>query len=164
MRISILVAGLLISGLMNAQNYTRDAGLRVGDYFTLSYRQFIEEDMAVEGLLFFGRNGVTVTVLKEMFQPALGHISDNLYFQYGFGAHIGYRYTDRYKVLNRTYQLTDYRFSPLLGIDGMAGFEYRFPDFPVIVGVDIRPYFEYTTIQIFSLYLQSIGISIKYRF
>jgi len=164
MRISLLVAGLVISGLINAQNYTRDGGARVGDYFSLSYRQFIEDDMAVEGLLFFGRNGMSVTVLKEMFQPALGQVSDNLFFQYGFGAHIGYRYTDHYKVLNRTYQLIDYRFSPLLGIDGMAGFEYRFPDFPIIVGIDIRPYFEYSTIQIFSIYLQSFGLSIKYRF
>jgi len=53
---------------------------------------------------------------------------------------------------------------PLLGIDGLVGVEYRFPEFPALISLDMRPYFEYSTIQIFSIYLQSIGISFKYRF
>jgi hypothetical protein len=164
MRRILLVFGLFLTGIVNAQNYTREAGVRVGDFFSATYRQYIEEDQAAEGIMFIGRHGMTFTALKEHFQPALGNISENLYFQYGYGAHLGFRYTDHYKVMNRTYQLEDYRFTPLLGIDGLIGLEYRFPEFPFLISVDYRPYFEYSTIQIFSIYLQSIGISIKYRF
>jgi len=164
MRRMLLVLGLFLTGVVNAQNYTRDAGIRLGDYFSATYRQFLEEDRAVEGILFIGRRGATVTLLKEYFQPALGQISEHLYFQYGYGAHLGFRYTDQYKVLNRTYELEAYQFTPLLGINGIIGIEYRFPDFPFVVGVDWKPYFEYSTIQIFSIYLQSAGISIKYKF
>ena len=68
------------------------------------------------------------------------------------------------KFLSRTYELEDFRFTPLLGLDGLIGLEYRFPEFPLLISVDAKPYFEYSTIQIFSIYLQSIGFSIKYRF
>jgi hypothetical protein len=164
MRRILMVFGLFLSGIVNAQNYTRDAGVRVGDFFSATYRQHIEDDLAAEGIMFIGRHGMTITVMKVHFQPALGNISENLYFQYGYGAHLGFRYTDHYKVLNRTYQLEDYRFTPLLGIDGLIGLEYRFSEFPFLLSVDFRPYFEYSTIQVFSIYLQSAGISIKYRF
>lgn len=164
MRSMLLVFGLFFTGALNAQNYTRDAGVRLGDSFSATYRQFMEEDKALEGVLFIGRHGATVGVLKEFFQPALGQISEYLYFEYGFGAHLGFRYTDHYKVMTRTYELEDYRFTPLLGIDGIVGIEYRFPEFPFIIGVDLKPYFEYSTIQIFGIYLQSAGISVKYKF
>jgi hypothetical protein len=147
-----------------AQNYTRDAGIRLGDHFIATYRQYDHADQALEGLLFIGRHGMTVTVLKEYFQPAFKEASDNLYFIYGFGAHVGFRNTDSYQVFNRTYILENQTFTPLIGVDGMAGIEYRFPEFPVILGMDIRPYFEYSITQIFSLYLQSVGISLKYKF
>jgi hypothetical protein len=164
MRRILLVFGLFIAGSVYAQNYTRDAGVRLGDSFSATYRQYPDDEQALEGLLFIGRGGMTITILKEFFTPALGHISENFYFQYGFGAHLGFRYIDHYKVLNRTYQLEEWRFTPLLGIDGLAGLEYRFPEFPILISFDIRPYFEYSTTQIFSIYLKSIGISIKYRF
>jgi len=155
---------LLTCGTLTAQHYTRDAGIRLGDYFSASYRQYLDDEKALEGILFFGRHGITVTAMKEYFQPAFGHVSEYLFFQYGFGAHVGYRYIDKYKVFNRTYRLEKYTFTPLIGVDGMAGLEYRFREFPVTIGTDIRPYFEYSTIQIFSIYLQSVGISIKYKF
>lgn len=160
----LLAIGLMTSGLVYAQNYTRDAGIRVGDNFTASYRTFDEDHLALEGMLFLGRKGVTLTVMREHFEPAFGHISENLFFQYGYGMHVGLRYTDNYRVLGRQYNLGDHKLTPLLGLDAIIGVEYRFPDLPFLIGADIKPYFEYSTIQIFSLYLQSIGISLKYRF
>jgi hypothetical protein len=147
-----------------AQNYTRDAGIRLGDYFSATYRQYQGEDQALEGMLFLGRNGMTFTVLKEFFQPAFNLRSPYLYFEYGYGAHVGYRYYNHYVIFNRTYELDKYTFTPLLGIAGYVGLEYRFPEFPFVIGMDAKPYFEFSTTQIFSIYLQSIGISLKYKF
>jgi len=164
MRVLLLAIVTLIAYEANAQNYTRDCGFRLGDQFSAGYRQFLDDEQAIEGMFSVGRRGVRITLLKEHSWPALGHISENLFFKYGYGAHAGFRYIDRYRVLNRTYELDEYMFVPLIGLDGMIGIEYRFPRFPVLVGVDIKPYFEYSTVQIFSLYLNSIGLSIKYRF
>ena len=164
MRNVMLVFGILFACRLCAQNYTRDAGIRLGDYFSATYRQYTEADEALEGLLFIGRHGMTATVLKEYFQPAFSHLSDNLILNYGFGAHVGLRYIDRYKVFNRTYRLESYTLTPLVGVDGLIGLEYRFPEFPFLLGIDLKPYFEYSTAPIFSIYLQSLGISLKYRF
>jgi len=160
----IMVLLLLISTKAMSQNYTRDAGMRIGDYFSLTYRQYHRNDQALEGILFFGRQGITFGVLKEFFQPAFGRVSQNLFFQYGYGAHIGYRYTDHYRILNRTYELEQYTFTPLIGIDGLVGLEYRFPEFPFLISLDFKPYFEFSTIPVFSMYLQSFGLSLKYKF
>lgn len=164
MRNVLMVIGLLLASTLCAQNYTRDAGIRGVDYLSITGRQFSEDNEALEGMLFIGRHGMTFTILKEYFTPAFRRFSENMFFEYGFGAHIGFRYMDSYQVLNRRYILDDQKFTPLLGIDGLIGLEYRFPEFPIILSTDFKPYFEYSTIQIFSIYLKSIGISIKYRF
>jgi hypothetical protein len=164
MRLYILILVTLIACELKAQNYTRDCGLRFGEYFSMGYRQFVDESQAMEVILSAGRRGVAITVLKEYTQPAFGRVSENLLFVYGFGAHTGFRYADHYKVLNRTYELDGYRFMPLLGIDGYMAVEYRFPDFPVSAGMDFKPYFEYSNIEIFNVNLTGFGFYIKYRF
>lgn len=161
---TLLILTLLLAGKVCAQHYTRDAGLRVGDCFTATYRQHLDDERALEGMASIGRGGFTCTVLKEFFIPAFSSVSQNLFFQYAFGAHVGFRNVDHYQVLNRTYVLDEKRVTPLLGVDGGVGLEYRFTEFPVVMGFDWRPYFEYSTTQIFSIYLQSVGFSFKYRF
>ena len=42
--------------------------------------------------------------------------------------------------------------------------KYRFEEFPLIVGLDIKPFFEFSTRQIFRLYLPDIAFALKYRF
>jgi hypothetical protein len=164
MKILFLLILAFIAFELSAQNYTRDVGFRVGDFFSAGYRQFLEDDNALEGIISGGRKGAKLTVLKEHSIPALGRISENLHFTYGYGAHAGFRYMDRYKVLNRTYALDEYRFMPLIGLDGLIAVEYRFAELPFIMSFDLMPYFEYSSIQIFNLYLNNLGFSIKYRF
>lgn len=164
MRKIFTLAFIFAPSFLLAQNYTRDAGLRFGEFFTATYRQYQEDDQALEGMLNLGRRGMTATVLKEYFKPLPGRGYDNLFFTCGFGAHAGFRSVNRYRVLNRTYVLEENRVTPLIGIDGMIGLEYRFAEFPFVLGLDVKPYFEYSVVQIFSLYLHSFGISLKYKF
>jgi len=164
MRCTLIIIVTFIALELSAQNYTRDGGIRIGDYFSVGFRHFVDDDRAIEAIFSAGRRGAKITVLKEHTRPALGHISENLYFVYGYGAHAGFRYANRYRVLNRTYDMEEFRFMPLLGLDGLVAIEYRLTGFPVIMSLDIKPYFEYSTIQIFNIYLNSIGFSVKYRF
>jgi len=92
MRVLLLAIVTLIAYEANAQNYTRDCGFRLGDQFSAGYRQFLDDEQAIEGMFSVGRRGVRITLLKEHSWPALGHISENLFFKYGYGAHAGFRY------------------------------------------------------------------------
>jgi len=87
----LLLLGLFAMGPLNAQHYTRDGGIRIGDSFTATIRQHTDDEQALEGLLYIGRGGMSITILKEYFKPALSQISGNLFFMYGFGAHVGFR-------------------------------------------------------------------------
>ncbi len=164
MRISLIILFSIITCGIKAQNYTRDCGLRFGETFSVSYRQFFDEGEAMSAMVSVGRRGLSFTVLKEYAQPAFGHFADNITFVYGFGAHAGFRYSDQYIIFNRTYKMDDYRFMPQFGIDGYLALEYAFHEFPFIMGVDFKPYFEYSNIEIFRINLSGFGLNIKYRF
>jgi hypothetical protein len=163
-KVSVFVCLLLFTGILKAQNYTRDAGIRLGYPFSVTFRQFYNDDDAIEYMLSIGRHSVTITALKEIFVPALRNLSENTFFEYGFGAHAGIASLYHYRVLNRTYLLNDKMVTSMVGIDGLIGFEYKLSDLPVLLSTDFKPYFEYSTIQFFNLNLLNFCISVKYRF
>ncbi len=164
MRVSALALILLLSLQLKGQHYTRDAGVRGGMLPSVCYRQYNNDFQYSEVMLSLSRNAVRVTFLREYAQPALQEFSENLLFVYGYGAHSGLSRMDHYRMLNRTYFYNDYRFSPVFGIDGYLGLEYRFPEFPFFIGLDIKPFFEFSTTQFFSLWLNDMAFVLKLKF
>ncbi len=146
-----------------SQNYTRDAGVRMGNGVTFSFRQFTKEDVAAELFLNYNQGGIRIGGLRQNFLPALSKYSNQIRFYYGFGVHGGISYTNQYKVFNRVYRY-DWTLSPLFGMDGIAGLEYYFFDIPLMVSAEIRPCFEFSTVQYFSMQPLNFSVSIKYRF
>ncbi len=155
---------LIFSLPLNAQNYYRSAGIRGGISSGFTYRQFLEPDLAYEGLLSFRKGGIQFSVLRQRLQPTLMHISEDFYFTYGYGGHVGVTYTDTYKFFFREYSHSDKRFSPLIGMDGYLGLEYHFPMLPVQIGLDFKPFFEITVYEFFQMSVCDIGFNIKYTF
>ena len=145
------------------QNYTRDAGLRMGEGVFFSYRQFYDEESAVEAMVGFSKNGFRIIGLREYVIPLMNIRSENLKFIYGYGVHAGVNYTNHYKLFFKTYY-HDWRWSPQFGIDGLAGFEYTFPEFPALIRLGIQPYFEYSINRYFQLNAFNLVMSINYRF
>jgi hypothetical protein len=164
MRLSVIMLLLLLSMQLEAQHYTRDAGVRGGAFPAVCYRQYADDYHYSEVMLSLSRNAVRVSFLKEFAQPALQELSENLVFVYGFGAHSGFSRMDHYRMLNRTYFFNDYRFSPVFGIDGYLGLEYRFTEFPFFIGLDVKPFFEFSTTQFFSLFLNDMAFILKFKF
>jgi hypothetical protein len=164
MRISAIMLILLLSMQLNAQHYTRDAGARAGAYPALCYRQYTDDFSYSEVMVSLNRTALRVTYLKEYARPAMQGFSPDLVFIYGFGAHSGFNRINQYRVLSRTYFYDHYRYSPLLGLDGYLGFEYRFPHLPVIVGIDAKPFFEFSTNQFFGLHLFDTSLLLKIKF
>lgn len=161
----IIVGLLLFSLSLNtlAQNYTRDAGVKFGGSFTCSYRQFYKETMAVEIFGGIRYRGFYAGGMREFFQPALTKYSDNFKLYYGYGVHTGFTYTNHHKSFNREYRY-DWVFSPVFGMDAIAGIEYNFPEVPILVSADIQPYYEFSLNRIFQLELINVSLSVRYRF
>ncbi len=147
----------------HAQNYTRDAGIRVGDGFFASYRQFYDKDMAIEGLAGFSRRGFRITGLREFFKPMLTDRTQNFNLVYGYGIHAGVTYTNKYTILHRTYY-HEWMWSPQFGIDGLIGFEYAASDLPLLISAAAQPYFEYSLNRYFQLRPFNFVVAFKYRF
>lgn len=133
--------------------YTTGIGLRCGLEGGFSFKHFIKEGRALEGLLSRGwrYGGFRVTALYEM-HYALPGVKGMDWFL-GIGAHAGffggayygyYGYTGTgYYDSNGVWHSTGYRNYYLsLGVDVIAGVEYQFEDFPFTVGFDVKPQFD----------------------
>lgn len=131
MKKRFLLTVLSIVSLMTlgAQDYQNAAGLRLGLSSGLTLKHFISTTDAVEGILTTRWGGFSVTGLFERHKGAFN--TDGLYFYYGGGAHIA-SYNNLWFADNLNHTL--------LGIDGIAGFEYIIEEIPINVSLDWKPY------------------------
>jgi hypothetical protein len=146
-----------------SQNYTRDAGLRFGKGFFITYRQFYDEERAIEGIAGIARNSFRIGGFREYFKPLAPIRSQNLRMLYGYGVHAGISYTNKYEIFNRTYY-HNWLWSPQFGVDGIIGAEYMASEFPFLISAALQPYFEYSLNNYFSIQPFNFIIVFKYRF
>ncbi len=165
----ILLAMLLcsISGV-NAQQYNRSAGLRLGGTSGVTYKKFIVDEQAIEYTLSGRNNGIQATAMYIYHSPMEISFNENFYFYYGFGGHIGIEQFDDYKkqIVSRNpdvflYEKEEYL---TLGVDVMAGVEYRLFSVPITMGIDVKPYFNFIGLRHTKAKFWDTSISIKYIF
>ncbi len=161
--ITTIILLFIIAIHSQAQNYTRDAGIGGIDGISFSYRQFFDDDLAYEGILSMGENGIRVYGFKEFLMPTFIGQSENLFFTYGFGVHGGVSYQKYFQILNRKYYISQ-EWSPVFGIDGMAVFEYYAPEVPLVFSLGAKPGFEFSMNRFFKLEILDIMFLVKYRF
>ncbi len=150
---------------LEAQNYSREAGIRGGLTSGFTYRQYLSDDLSYESILSFRQGGLQATILRQIHEPKPNDYLDNVFFVYGFGAHAGFYFSDRYRsVWYHDYYYPQREFSPVIGVDGYLGGEYRFTTVPISLGIDYKPFFEFSTIQFFRLRLWDFAFTAKYRF
>jgi hypothetical protein len=154
---------VFIGPAVYSQYYTRDAGVRFGEGVFFTYRQFYNEEKALEGMAGFSKNGLRVIIMREHFGQLAKFQSEGLKFVYGYGLHAGINYTNKFTFLNRTYY-HEWKWSPQFGVDGLAGFEYTLPEFPLLIQLAVQPYFEYSLYRYFQVKAFNFVISFKYRF
>jgi hypothetical protein len=163
--LSILISFLLICKQSNAQtntnadDYKTAVGLKFGGYENgISIKYFTTNTVALEGVIGFRDNGVVITGLYEMNQEAFG--LPELKFYYGAGAHIGAVGSGVYRTIGGNSE-TYNRGQILLGIDGTIGLEYRIPQSPLAVSLDLNPRVELATGPFFDV---APGLGLKYTF
>jgi hypothetical protein len=156
---SILVCILLLSERSSAQSYQTAVGLKFGGYENgISVKYFSTPDIALEGELGFRAHGVVITGLYEIHQEAFG--VKELKFYYGAGAHLGAEGSGVYQTYdgsNETYNQSHI----LLGVDGVLGLEYKIPNSPIAVSLDLNPRVELATGPFFDI---APGLGLKYTF
>jgi hypothetical protein len=142
----------------NSSSYQTAVGVKFGAYEDgLSVKYFNSPDVSYEGVLGFRNHGAVLTGLYELNQEAF-NIAE-LKFYYGFGAHIGALGRGTY---NRFGSDEYYNSSHLLlGADGVIGLEYKIPEAPIAISLDLNPRLELATGPFFDL---APGLGLKYTF
>lgn len=117
-----------------AQSYKSATGVRLGSPLSASYKTFIGESSAIEGIASFrgysGYSWFSVSAAYQIHKPLKAGDVDglNYYFGPGAGVYFWNFSNDFIKGANTTF-----------GIQGYLGLEYTFADLPVSISVDWIP-------------------------
>ncbi|MCK4664166.1 MAG: hypothetical protein KAT68_14960 [Bacteroidales bacterium] len=165
MRYSILIFLLLITFSAFSQNYWHAAGVRGGLSSGITYKKFLDDENAFEGMISFKR-GIKFTLLKEVHEPKFNEFVENLYVFHGFGGHLGFLNKDynseTIKIINT--ELNKSYTTPVIGLDAIMGIEYRFESVPFVIGIEYKPYFDLFGKSIFDIHLGDFAFALKYTY
>ena len=155
---------LCLSGTAFSQFYNKEVGMRGGYSSGIAFRVNLEEALSYEAQLTYRDHGGIFTMFRqnhlEMGMDQLG----NWEFMYGFGVHAGFYYTDSYKIFFREVYFGREIFTPVLGMDGYLGIDYRLVDVPLSFGVSFQPFMEISLKQVFGINLWDFGFHVRYMF
>ena len=158
----LLVVFLLITGLVSAQ-YNFAVGLRSGGTSGITLKKKYEYS-ALEGIIGFWHDGLSVTALWEKTTTAFD--VPNLNWYYGLGGHVSV-YGEDFdgkggpSWYRHPHDIDDGDLG--LGIDGIVGLEYKIPEIPFAFSLDFKPFIEVVTDGGFVFFLDP-GLGIKLAF
>lgn len=162
--IYIIIFLLCLSTTAFSQFHNKEVGMRGGYTSGITFRVNLEEALSYEAQLSYRDHGGIFTMFRqnhlEMGMDQLG----NWEFIYGFGVHTGFYYTDSYKIFFRQVYFGREIFTPVLGMDGYLGIDYRLVDLPMSFGVSFQPYMEISLKQVFGINLWDFGFHVRYMF
>ncbi len=138
------------------QPYTTAVGVRLSSSNAMvsnaiSVKHFINDKMAVEGLLSFG-DPLALGALLELHQPLS---SPGLSWYYGGGAYLAFL-----KKVNTTTQKTST--DPNLGAQGVIGLDYKFTNIPLNISLDWKP--ELNIVNDINFEPAAIGFTARFTF
>ena len=155
----LLIVSAFATLKTSAQSYTNAIGARLGFTQGITFRHFLHEEAAIEGILSTRWNGFLLTGLYEVHKPLDGALN----WFYGGGAHIGYwgnnlpaeRYINEPK---QSYMV--------IGVDLIIGLDFTFPDIPINLSLDWKPAFNVIGDRLgdSSLWIDGGALSIRYAF
>lgn len=142
----LLIVMLLGMNPLQAQDYKTSLGLRIGPYYGVTFKHFVEDTRAIEAILVTRRGGVGLTGLYEIHTPAFK--VERLKAYGGIGGHVNVfnRYDSEFWGWDRIYpgdrvggiELGDENIMNL-GLDMILGLEYTFTGLPFNLSLDWKP-------------------------
>jgi hypothetical protein len=137
---TVLLLLLILSGGVSGQSLTGDyhaaIGLRAGETSGLTFKFRTGSSSRVEIIAGVWSDWLSLTALYERHVSAFN--VDGLRWYYGAGGHAAFA-TGNYYNGGRHYARGD---DFALGIDGIAGIEYKIPPIPVAISLDVKPLME----------------------
>lgn len=123
--------------------YNTAIGVRAAEPGALTLKHFFNDQVALEGILGVWNHGFRATLLLEKHVPT-AKVS-GLSWYYGAGAHLSYYDHDHWFRYNerRYYPYFDDEIG--LGVDGVLGIEYKIPEIPFALSLDVKPTIEYVS-------------------
>lgn len=139
-------------------------GGRFGSSQGITYRHTLQEDRALEGILSIQSNSrarrFRLIGLYQYHQP----LSGDFYWYYGYGGSIGSYKQKNYTVVeNGVTERREGVSEVALSIEGIIGVEYKVPESPLSISLDLKPYFDFIQDSNIRL-IDPFGFSIRYHF
>lgn len=137
---------LLGTTKLTAQDYNTSLGLRIGPYYGVTFKHFVQENRAIEAILVTRRRGVGLTGLYEIHTPAFA--TKRLQAYGGIGGHVNIfnRYDSGFWGWDRAYPGNGNGGIGVggdnvmtIGLDMILGLEYTLTDLPFNLSVDWKP-------------------------
>ena len=126
-----LITSAFFSLMAKAQSYENSIGVRAGFYNGITFKHFLSDKAAFEGLLSSRWRGFRVTGLYEIHNSAFD--TEGLQWFYGAGAHISSWNGKHVSWIN------DNNNYLVIGLDIILGLEYKFADAPINISLDWKP-------------------------
>lgn len=145
-------------------NKTYAIGIRGGVTHGVTFRQMLSDNTGFQGILTFKNAGFKLTGMKIKTRDYDFPYSNHFFMIKGYGVHIGTEKTDHFTILGRRYNYENEYVAPLFGLDGLLGLEYRFSQIPIHLGLDFKPFIEFSTKSYFSVNIWDIGFYLSYTF
>ncbi|MFD1166713.1 hypothetical protein ACFQ2C_13965 [Sphingobacterium daejeonense] len=158
----VFIALIASSNLANAQLQSQHAvGARFGSATGITYRYTMSPDKAIEGILSIQGNSESSRFrLVGLYENHMPLYNDFTWF-WGFGGSVG-SYTHK-AYTNAQGDRFDKYYKLALSIDGIVGAEYKIPQAPLALSLDIKPYFDFLEESGFRIW-DGVGFSIRYTF
>lgn len=154
---------LLLTSSILAQSFKQAVGIRAGLTAGFEYRVNTDELNSYKFLVGARERGLIVHALREFHRYELFEFTDQLNFVFGAGLHAGYeRWDQQYVSYNSVYYQTRTAF--IAGLDGLAGLEYMFHEVPVLLGFEVKPYFDVFGKEMFDFQFFDFAFTAKYHF
>jgi len=153
----ILISLFLFTAILavsNAQDYNTGIGIRGGLYNGITFKHFIGQKAALEGILDTKDKGFMITGLYELHANAFN--TDRLNWYYGIGGHVGF-----WDGANVSWADDNDSYT-VIGVDGILGLEYNFNEIPINISIDWKPAFNLAGYSGF--WGDGAGLSIRYIF
>ena len=160
-KLILLTATILLFINTDAQKTYGNIGIRGGESSGIIYNFYADGANSLGILLKLSHENFRVTILKEKYLPVLLNYSEHLFFYKGIGAHAGFESWYKNNFFNEYYYR---RYAPVIGVDGIAGIEYRFFKYPISCGIEYKPYIDLLGRNFFSIHLWDFGCTVKYSF
>ena len=126
---------------INGTNYKTAIGIRALGTSGLTIKHFLSAGTAIEGIVGFYPNALSVTALYEKYSPAFD--VPGLKWYYGLGGHIAAE--SNFVNDGREGRFADTDSDLGFGIDGIFGLEYKIDQTPIALSLDLKPFIEVNT-------------------